>query len=131
MCRVEQAVKGCLKEGVPAEKLVLGVPFYMRQWEETPSGKGKINVKSLTLTMAEAESNAARTGAEMFWLDDLGQHYYSYVENGKTYKVWVENAASIERKLDLINKYKIAGVAGWRKGHEKNEVWDIIHRVVN
>lgn len=128
---VEQAVKGCLKEGVPAEKLVLGVPFYMRQWEETPSGKGKINVKSLTLTMAEAESNAARTGAEMFWLDDLGQHYYSYVENGKTYKVWVENAASIERKLDLINKYKIAGVAGWRKGHEKNEVWDIIHRVVN
>lgn len=128
---VEQAVRRCLAEGVPAEKLVLGVPFYMRRWEETPTGQGKVTVKAFTLTMAEAENNAARTGAEMFWLEDLGQHYYSYVENGKTYKVWVENAVSIERKLNLIGKYKIAGVAGWRKGHEKIEVWDIINRVVN
>lgn len=128
---VERAVKGCLDEGVPADKLLLGVPFYMRRWEETPAAKGKVTVKSFTLTMAEAESNAARTGAEMFWLDDLGQHYYSYVENGKTYKVWVENAESLERKLNLVSKYKIAGMAGWRKGHEKAEVWEVINKLVN
>lgn len=128
---VEKAVKACLDEGVPAEKLLLGVPFYMRRWEETPAKKGGATVKSFTLTMAEAESNAARTGAEMFWLEDLGQHYYSYVENGKTYKVWVENGASLERKLNLVAKYGIAGMAGWRKGHEKSEVWEVINRVVN
>lgn len=127
---VERAVKGCIDEGVPAEKLVLGVPFYMRRWEETPDGKGKVKVKSFTLTMSEAESNAARTSAEMHWLEDLGQHYYSYVENGKTYKVWVENAASLERKLNLVNKYGIAGMAAWRKGHENIVVWDTINRIV-
>lgn len=127
---VERAVKGCIAEGVPAEKLVLGVPFYMRRWEETSDGKGKVKVKSFTLTMSEAESNAARTSAEMHWLEDLGQHYYSYIENGKTYKVWVENAASLERKLNLVNKYGIAGMAAWRKGHENPVVWDTINNIV-
>lgn len=127
---VEKAVKSCLNEGVPAAKLVLGVPFYMRRWEENKDGAGKVKVKAFTLTMSEAESNAARTGAEMFWLEDLGQHYYSYVENGKTYKVWVENAASLERKLGLINKYGIAGMAAWRKGHENPAVWETINRIV-
>lgn len=128
---VERAVKSCLGEGVPASKLVLGVPFYMRRWEETPVGKGKVSVKAFTLTMQEAENHAARTGAEMFWLEDLGQHYFSFVENGKTHKVWVENAVSIERKLKLIDKYKIAGMAAWRKGHETISVWDTINRIVN
>lgn len=127
---VEKAVKSCLNEGVPAEKLVLGVPFYMRRWEETPAGGGTVKVKAFTLTMPEAVSNAARTGSEMFWLEDLGQHYYSYVENGKTYKVWVENAESLERKLGLVSKYGIAGMVAWRKGHEDPTVWDTINKVI-
>lgn len=128
---VERAVHGCLSEGVPAQKLVLGVPFYMRRWEETPVANGKVKVKSFTLTMPEAESNAARVGAKMTWLEDQGQHYFSYEENNKTYKVWVENAASIERKLTLVSKHDLAGVAAWRKGHEHPNVWRTINRMVN
>jgi len=128
---VERAVQGCLGEGVPADKLVLGVPFYMRLWEETPREHNKADVKSFTLTMQEAESNALRVGAELFWLEDLGQHYYSYVENNKTYKVWVENAVSIERKLSLIERHGLAGMAGWRRGHERQDIWKTINRVVN
>ena len=59
---VTKAVEGTLAEGVPASKLVLGVPFYMRRWEETKSGEG-VKVKGYTLTMAEAEELSAKRGA--------------------------------------------------------------------
>ncbi|MEG2184174.1 MAG: glycosyl hydrolase family 18 protein [Cloacibacillus sp.] len=126
---VTRAVEGALAEGVPAEKLVLGVPFYMRRWEETGSGSN-LKVKSFTLTMAESESLAQRTGAALKWLEAAGQHYFAYAENGKTYKVWVENADSIGRKLDLVVKHGLAGMAGWRRGHEKPEVWNKISQMM-
>lgn len=122
---VTKAVETTLAEGVPASKLVLGIPFYMRRWEETPTGSG-VKVKASTLSMAEAEALAAKTGAPMSWLEREGQHYFSYQANGKTYKVWVENAASISRKLELVKKYGLAGVAGWRRGFEKPELWKTI-----
>ncbi|WP_051485069.1 glycosyl hydrolase family 18 protein [Cloacibacillus evryensis] len=126
---VTKAVEGTLAEGVPASKLVLGVPFYMRRWEETKSGEG-VKVKGYTLTMAEAEELSAKRVAPMQWLETQGQHYFTYVANGKVQKVWVENAASIERKLSLVGKYGLAGMAGWRKGHEKPEVWRTISSIM-
>ena len=122
---VTKAVEGALAEGVPPAKLVLGVPFYMRRWEETKTSGG-VKVKGYTLTMAEAEELSAKRGAPMQWLETLGQHYFTYTANGKVQKVWVENAASIERKLLLVDRYGLAGMAGWRRGHEKPEIWEMV-----
>ena len=33
---------------------------------------------------------------------------------------------SLDKKIDLIDKYKLAGVAAWRKDFEKPEVWNLI-----
>lgn len=121
---VERAVLNTLAEGVPKEKLVLGVPFYMRKWEETVI-KGKTKVRGMTLTMQESNDLIASKNIVPKWSEQSGQLYYSYVENGKTYKVWVENADSIKMKISLIKKYGLAGVAGWRKGHETADIWKI------
>ena len=59
-----------------------------------------------------------------------GQYFYSYLSEGKTYKVWVENRDSIKTKLSILDKYRLAGVAGWRKGHETPDVWDTIRTLV-
>jgi spore germination protein YaaH len=127
---VEAAVSNTLAEGVPSEKLVLGVPFYMRLWEETKLKNGKVKVKARTLTMDEAYALAAKQKAQMKWLDSAGQNYFDYKAGGKTCKVWVEDSKSIELKLGLIEKYDLAGVAAWRKGHENIAVWGTIDRLV-
>ncbi len=123
---VEQAVRRTIEEGVPPSKIVLGVPFYMRKWEETPAGHGKVKVKASTLTMAESEAMISEKGLSPVWLSDKGQYFYSYFADGKTYKVWAENRDSIRIKLSLIDKYGLAGAAGWRKGHETPDVWETI-----
>ena len=122
---VERAVARTLEEGVPASKLVLGVPFYMRRWETSAAG-GKNEVKSMSLTMPASDALIQSRGLTPKWLDNEGQYYYSYAANGKTYEVWAEDSQSIAKKLALTDKYNLAGAAGWRRGQEKQEVWNVI-----
>lgn len=122
---VEAAVQKTLAEGVPASKLVLGVPFYMRLWEETQAAGG-VKVKAKTLSMSESDGIIASRGLVPVWDNKTGQYFYSYKSGAVTCKVWVEDSKSIAAKAALVDKYKLAGIAAWRKGHEKPEIWNVI-----
>lgn len=113
---------------VPADKLLLGVPFYTREWEESRGAKGKISVKSKTMAMASADERILETGAAKRWLDETGQHYFQYASGDKTLKVWMEDENSIRLRMDLVKKHNLAGAAFWRKGFEKPEIWEEIAR---
>ena len=44
----------------------------------------------------------------------------------ETYSIWLEDEKSIEEKMKLIRKAGLAGVAEWRLGYERSDVWKII-----
>jgi len=46
-------------------------------------------------------------------------------QNGEQ-QLWMEETRSLGLKMDLIKKYDLAGVAGWRLGLETSDVWDVI-----
>lgn len=125
---VEQGVENTLKE-VPAEKLVLGIPFYMREWKETDQF-GKTKVQARTLSMAQADELMKKHKIKPRWLADKGQNYFEFTEDEARYRVWVEDAKSIQMKLDLVHQYNLAGVAAWRKGFEKPELWTTINETL-
>lgn len=129
---VERGIERILEE-VPAEKLLLGVPFYTRVWTETPSEKNpnKMSVKSKAITMKAAKEILKREDIIKLWDEDAGQYYVVYVEDNKVYKMWHENAKSIELKTDLVNKYNLAGVAAWRRGFETEDIWITIDNNIN
>jgi len=53
----EKIVKRVLEqEGVPREKLLLGIPFYTRLWKETVDESGKKKLTSSALTMKQAKN---------------------------------------------------------------------------
>jgi spore germination protein YaaH len=122
---VENGIINTLKS-VPANKLILGIPFYMRKWEEVD---GKVTAK--TLTMNEAEKLIREKQLHPQWMADQGQYYFEYEEDGKLYRVWQEDARSIALKVGLADKYQLPGVAAWRKGFEKPEIWDVINKSLN
>lgn len=128
---VERAVQNTIAEGVDRAKLVLGVPLYTRRWEETPVGGGKVKVKSYTLTMAEAEALSALRQAPPMWNEKTGQNFFMYSLGGKTHKVWMEDSASMERRIILTERYGLAGIAAWAKGHEKPDIWNTIERILH
>lgn len=119
---VEAGVKKMLLE-VPKEKLLLGVPFYTREWEESENGR----VKSKSMSMAAVEDLIKEKNLDVVWLEDKGLHYTEYYKEGSRYRIWIEDEKSIGLKLGLIDKYNLVGVAGWRKGFERNSIWNVIN----
>ena len=135
---VESGAKDTLAEGVPAEQLILGMPFYTRIWAETPKEEDGDSAEAAsddyvgyelsceTASMAEARSRIDANGAQITWLEDCGQNFAQYESDGVTYKIWLEDAQSLELKLQVMKDLNLAGAAFWKAGMETADVWDTI-----
>lgn len=122
---VEKGVVDTLKD-VPKEKVVLGLPYYTRLWKEEMVD-GAIKVSSSAMGMNKGIQTLKDQGVEAVWLEDIGQYYGEYMIEDVTYKIWLEEARSIEEKMKIVEKYDIAGVAGWKLALEQKEVWDVLY----
>ena len=70
-------------------------------------------------------------GATPTWSEEDGQNYAEYVNDGVTYKVWIEDAASLEKKLEVMMSNKLAGISFWKLGFETDSIWDTIIKYTN
>lgn len=123
---VEVNIKKFLgQEEVAAEKIILGMPFYTRAWNETSSG-----VKSTVISMKYVDS-AVPEEATRQWNNDLKQYYVEYQKNGTNYKMWIEDENSIEAKFVLMHNYNLAGAAYWQKDMEKEGIWELVEKEIN
>ncbi len=122
---VEDGIIKTLEE-VPKEKVVLGLPYYTRMWTEE-NVDGEIKVTSEAMGMDRAFDTMTDNGVEFQWIDeDIKQYYGEYTDGDKTYKMWLEEERSIEEKVKLMDKYDLAGVAGWSLVFPKEEIWDVL-----
>ncbi|WP_338091531.1 glycosyl hydrolase family 18 protein [Peptoniphilus vaginalis] len=112
-----------LFRSIPNKKMILGVPLYTRIWKET-GGK----VTSKTISMEEVARIIAAKGLKPVWDKESQQNYVEYQENNANYKIWIEDANSLEKKVSLVNKYNLAGVGSWRLGFETSNIWDVISK---
>lgn len=139
---VKKGVEDTLAE-VPANQTILGMPFYTRVWELTPKDGAGEDVESAsedylpyTFTCSEegmqtVENRYTVNGAQPTWDDTTGQYYVEYENSGKTYKIWIENEASLEEKLKVMKDNSLAGAAYWKLGFERATAWDTIIKYVN
>ena len=120
---VERGIKETLKE-VPAEKVINAVPFYTRIWRTTDDGK----VSSETIGMELQNNWIEQTGITLAWDNETCQKYGEKMIGGKNCQIWVEDAESLEVKLNIMDTYKLAGVAEWKLGFETPDIWDVFEK---
>lgn len=113
------------KESVPADKIINAIPFYTRVWESGNSG-----TTAQTLTMQSQNEWLTKIGTEPVWLDEYCQNYVEYKSGDNLVQCWLEDAKSIEVKLQVMKAQGIAGVAEWKLGIEDKAVWDVIAQYV-
>ena len=122
---VEDGIAKTIAE-VPAEKVINAVPFYTRIWETNGD-----SVSSQVVGMEMADEYVANHSIDIRWDEETCQNYGEYQSGNSLYQVWLEDDESIRVKLNVMDNYKIAGVAEWRLGLEKPSVWTAIEEYIN
>ncbi len=122
---VEDGIRKTVEE-VPAQKVINAVPFYTRIWKTEGA-----SLTSEAVGMDLAEQFVSNHSIEMRWDEEACQNYGETQEGGVFYQVWLEDEHSIEAKLNIMQKYNIAGVAAWKLGFEKAAIWDVIQNYLN
>ena len=109
------------REDVPAEKIILGCPFYTREWEEEDGilvGSYTVDMKKIDIVVPEE--------TERIWDDRVKQYYAEYVIDGTTYKMWIEDERSLREKVKLVKEYNLAGAAFWELDRESDGIWEMV-----
>lgn len=102
---------------MPREKILVGIAAYGYDWSATGSRAVRWN---------EAEALAAKYGG-VRWSDRYSSPYFTYFDaKGVRHEVWFENKTSLGLKLDLVNSYKVAGIAVWRLGFDDVTFWQTV-----
>lgn len=140
---VTEGIQNTLKE-VPADQIILGMPFYARVWSLTPSEGGNTtsedgtsdsytnyDISCYSASMGEQKNLINVNGVTPVWSEEAGQYYAEYTNGNSIYKIWMEDAASIEAKLKVMDSFGLAGGAFWKLGLEQSSVWDTIIKYIN
>jgi spore germination protein len=105
---------------VPHLKLVMGIPFYGREWVNTPHG-----AISRSLTYETLRPLIERPGVLIQWHDRWKTPWAQFREEPDTHTIWFDDARSYREKLQLARQYRLRGFAAWRLGTENPEFWAV------
>jgi spore germination protein YaaH len=120
---VEEGIKEFLAYGIPRDKLIMGIPFYVREWQVDASGK---LIDNRALLMKDLPALIASKKATLTFDERYGQYKVEYADNGNKRVFWLENEDTVKARLEIAKKYDIAGVAAWRLGYDPAELWNTI-----
>lgn len=107
---------------VDNSKLILGIPFYMRYFE---TQNGKVT-SSKAISMQTAYDYTQANNVKYEYINKDKQYKISWKNGSKTCVFWLENTDTVAMRVNLANKYNLAGVASWRRGLEISKVWNTI-----
>ena len=58
--------------------------------------------------------------------EDSGMEYAQKKSGPDTYRIWLENAESVRKRLELAKTYDLAGVAAWSRVFADSETWRVM-----
>ena len=110
---------------VPANKVVNALPFYTILWKTEGT-----DVTDEYITMNNEADFMSRAGVTAEWDEETCQNYAEWTSGNATYQIWLENAKSLEAKLQVMSAYQLGGIAEWKLGLETPDVWTLIENYV-
>jgi spore germination protein YaaH len=105
--------------GVPAGRVVLGIPLYARRWsgEAEPTAGGYVSMVAQALGEPGVAYGYDFQAATPELVTDPG---------GVPTQLWFDDADSLLRKIDAVSGLGLAGVAAWVAGDEDPAFWSVI-----
>ena len=116
-----------LAEGVPPEKLSLGIPTYSGYWYATHDDTRGLHASGRPTDYATTHGLIERHGAEPVWDPEQGASWAVWNNRGTFEYVFLEDRRAFEAKLDLLDEYPgLRGISVWVLGLEDPAIWDAL-----
>jgi spore germination protein YaaH len=116
---LSRSINSYLNRGVPANKLVLGLPFYGREWEVTANtipANTTGNYQSAR-TYKYVRDNPSTYNNPGF-VQRSQSTYYAYQNNGNWRQCHINNAYTLGKRFDLAKQRNLAGIGIWALGQD-------------
>ncbi|MBM3421176.1 MAG: T9SS type A sorting domain-containing protein [Bacteroidetes bacterium] len=124
---VTRTVNTYLSAGVPADRLLLGVPWYGYDWPVTSSarkatatGTATARFYSAAVSVAESHSPVFDQSTKVPWL--------AYLSSANWRQMWYDDPESLGYKYDLVAEKDLAGIGIWALSYEGDDqkMWSSI-----
>ncbi|MBX5465812.1 MAG: hypothetical protein IRZ26_09700, partial [Clostridia bacterium] len=114
---------------VPAERLLLGVPFYTRVWTESPTAGGGSKLTSTAVSTAQGWRLAAEHGVQPVYDPRTGEYVARYRQGAAQVSLWLDGPRTWQARVDLVRRYRLAGVASWQMGFATGDLWSALQGI--
>ncbi|WP_261303807.1 S-layer homology domain-containing protein [Paenibacillus andongensis] len=128
---VEKSIQYAVAQA-PADKIVLGVPFYGRYWNQDAAANGSGVSDQALMNLIDMYKGTVRYDAASqspvatFTISptDAASSVYGNKLGPGDYTVWFENEQSLKEKLKLVSKYNLKGTGSWSLNQEASDTWE-------
>ena len=117
-------------QGIAPEKLLLGLPYYGREWSVSANTLPASTTGSSTaVTYRNVRNNSSGfyTPGNQYWDPYSYNPYYSYF-NGNWRQCFYDDVRSLGAKYDLVNRRNTGGIGIWALGYDNGypDLWNLI-----
>jgi len=128
---ISRTVSWYQSQGAPSQKLLLGLPYYGRDWPTEGSLAPSTTISSgtaYTYRTIRNNSSGNYSPSNRHWESNSYTPYFAY-NNGNWHQCFVDSPYSLGKRYDLANQRSLAGIGIWALGYDDGytELWDLIH----
>jgi len=119
-----------LKQGMPANKLLLGLPYYGREWETVGSAAPSATTGNYTATktfnVVKANANGYYSNPQME--PNSTSTFYPYQVAATWRQCWCDDAYAMRKRFDIVNQRNLGGIGIWALGYDDGymDFWNAI-----
>lgn len=118
-----------LKQGASNNKLLLGLPYYGREWSTSSTALYSSTTGSTnTVTYNTFRQNTNGYYSSRQWDPISFSTWYPSTRTGTPWQCFIDDAYSLGKRFDMVNQRGIGGIGIWALGYDDgyNDFWDLI-----
>ena len=115
-----------LAEGVPPEKLSLGLAGYSDHWYPQSDGRGGSRTVGEDVGYGPLMAAIRAAGATPRWDATQRAWVAMWESHGVFEHAWIEDARAFAAKLGLVRRHRLRGYSVWLIGLEDPRTWSIV-----
>jgi spore germination protein YaaH len=116
--------------GIPTDQLVLGIPYYGKEWETTSNAIPSATTGNFTYsrTFKFIKDNTSGLYNSPIFNQRSVAKTYVFQNAGTWRQSWIDEQYELEERYDLVNQRNLLGIGIWALGYDDGytELWEAI-----